>query len=305
VSDEAGWVDLLDPTRDEIARAAPVALLAPALDELAAPMHAGRPARPVFESHGPYIFGRFLVPVVVAAEDRLFYQEIDLVLTGDAALTVRKTPPGDDLPLDSETVGSICGPHADAPGALAHGLVEEVAERFLDLVDAIDEEINELEDGIERWPPERVRARISELRQQILRVRQTFAPTRDAVRRVVDGRLAIDGADPFTTELRVRFGDAYDKLLRASEGLDVSRELLASARDYHQAKIAETQNDVVKTLTVIASLLLAPTFIVGLYGQNFAHMPELAWHLGYAWSWLLIGATTVLQLALYRWKRWI
>ncbi len=301
---EAGWVDLLDPTREQIIAVAPIELLAPALDELTEPMRADRPGRPVLESHGAYVFGRFLVPVALPAEDRLYYQEIDLVLSAVGALTVRKTPPKDD-PLDAATLRTICGPHADEPGMLAYAVVEEVAERFLNLVDVLDEEIDELEDGIESWPPERIRARIAGLRQQILRVRQTFAPTRDAVRRVVDGRLMIDGTDPFSTELRVRFGDAYDKLLRASEGLDVSRELLSSARDYHQSKIAQTQNDVVKKLTVIASLLLMPTFIVGLYGQNFRHMPELAWHFGYAWSWFLIAATTVLQLALFRWRRWI
>jgi magnesium transporter len=304
VTGKAGWVDLLDPTRQQVIEASPVELLAPALDELSEPMQEGRPGRPVIESHGTYIFGRFLVPVAVPDEDRFYYQEIDLVLTAAGTVTVRKTPPGDG-PLDAAELESICDPYVEAPGMLAYVIVDEVAERFLTLIDAIDDEIDELEDGIEHWRPERIRSRIAALRQQILHIRQTFAPTRDAVRRVVDGRVSIDGVDPFSTELRVRFGDAYDKLLRANEGLDVSRELLSSARDYHQSKIAETQNDVVKKLAVIASLLLLPTFIVGLYGQNFAHMPELAWRLGYAWSWILIGATTVLQLVLFRWKRWI
>jgi magnesium transporter len=60
-----------------------------------------------------------------------------------------------------------------------------------------------------------------------------------------------------------------------------------------------------KRLTVIASLLLVPTFIVGLYGQNFRHIPELAWGYGYWWSWGWILLTTVAQLAFFRWKRWI
>jgi magnesium transporter len=89
------------------------------------------------------------------------------------------------------------------------------------------------------------------------------------------------------------------------DGLDLSRDLLSSARDYQQAKIANEQNEVTKRLTVIASVLLVPTFIVGLYGQNFRHMPELAWRLGYAWSWALIVLTTILQLVIFRWLGWI
>ena len=60
-----------------------------------------------------------------------------------------------------------------------------------------------------------------------------------------------------------------------------------------------------KRLTAIASILLLPTFIVGLYGQNFPDMPELGWSLGYAWSWGLIVVTTALQVWYFRRKRWI
>jgi magnesium transporter len=59
-----------------------------------------------------------------------------------------------------------------------------------------------------------------------------------------------------------------------------------------------------KRLTVIAALLLLPTFIVGLYGQNFDNIPELHWHFGYAYAWGLIVVTTGIQLAWFRWKKW-
>jgi magnesium transporter len=60
-----------------------------------------------------------------------------------------------------------------------------------------------------------------------------------------------------------------------------------------------------KRLTAIASILLVPTFIVGLYGQNFRHIPELHWGFGYWWSWALILATTVAQVVYYRRKGWL
>ena len=76
-------------------------------------------------------------------------------------------------------------------------------------------------------------------------------------------------------------------------------------RDYQQSLIVAEQNRIAKTLTVIASLLLFPTFIVGVYGQNFEHMPELGWRFGYAFSWALIALVTIAQLAFFRWRRWI
>jgi len=76
-------------------------------------------------------------------------------------------------------------------------------------------------------------------------------------------------------------------------------------RDFHQAEVANDQNAVMKTLTVIASVLLLPTLIVGWYGQNFIHMPELHWKYGYYYSMALIVVTTLLQLWYFRRKHWI
>ena len=128
---------------------------------------------------------------------------------------------------------------------------------------------------------------------------------RDAVRRVIDDTVEVDeGPEVFPHDVEVAFNAAYDKFLRASDGLDFARDLLAGVRDYQQAKIANDQNDVMKRLTVIAALLLPPTFIVGVYGQNFVDIPELRWHYGYAFSWGVIVGSTLLQLWWFRRKRW-
>ena len=184
-------------------------------------------------------------------------------------------------------------------------LVDLVAERYLDLIDDVNGEIDELEDAVESWPAARLRDQVSALRHDLLHLRRTLSPTRDAARRLMDGRIALDSGALFPRDVELHFSDAYDKLLRASEGLETSRDLVAGVRDYYQSKIAIDQNEVMKRLTVIASLLLLPTFIVGLYGQNFAHIPELGWSFGYWWGWGLIVTTTIAQVALFRWRRWI
>jgi magnesium transporter len=76
-------------------------------------------------------------------------------------------------------------------------------------------------------------------------------------------------------------------------------------RDYHTAKVANDQNEVMKRLTVVASILLPPTFIVGLYGQNLKGVPEFRWAQGYAWSWGVIIVITIGQLLFLRRKRWL
>jgi magnesium transporter len=301
----ATWIDLLDPTPAELERVLPANVHPRALGQLLEPLRHDDEPRPVLESHGNYVFGVFLVAVADAAEDEVYYQEIDLLLTHESILTVRKTPDGRHA-FDCSAIHEIHG-HGpvESTAMVAYQVVDQVAEAYLDLVDAIDEEIDELEDHVEEWPSPQVRTRISSLRHDLLHVRRTLAPTRDAVHRVFDGRVDLEGEKLFGREVELNFADAYDKLLRAFDGLELARDLVAGVRDYHLGKVANDQNEVMKRLTAVASILLLPTFIVGLYGQNFDNMPELHWRFGYAFSWGVIVVTTMLQLWWFRRKRWI
>jgi magnesium transporter len=300
----ATWIDLLDPTPEELRAKAPKQLEETALEQLLAPPEHADDPRPTLQGHGDYVFGIFLVAVAVPEDDSVYYQEIDLVITHDTLLTVRKTPEGGRPACDVAAVQKTQKPD-DSAGFLAYRLLDEIAERYLDLVDTLDDEIDELEDRVEGQPAELTRARISTLRHDLLHIRRTLSPMRDAVRRVIDGTVEVEeGPEVFPREVEVALNAAYDKFLRASDALDLARDLLAGVRDYSQAKIANDQNEVMKRLTVIASLLLLPTFIVGLYGQNFVDIPELRWHLGYAYVWGLIVVTTALQLWWFRRKNW-
>jgi len=301
----AEWIDLIDPSPDELRSKLPRAVQESALELLVAPARHTDEPRPTLQAHGDYIFGVFLVAIAVPDEDRVFYQEIDVVVTQDVLLSVSKTPPNEH-PYDPRPVRESCKPD-DEGGMMLYRLVDDIAEHYLDLVDALDGEIDQLEDTVETAPAASTRNRLSDLRHDLLHIRRTLSPTRDAVRRVVDNVIEVEeDKEVFPHEVEIAFNSAYDKLLRAFDGLELSRDLIASVRDYLQAKVANDQNEVMKTLTVIASLLLLPTFIVGLYGQNFQHhFPEIHWQLGYLWSWALIVVTTIGQLVFFRRKKWI
>ena len=297
------WIDLVDPSEDELRKHLPDTVHATALTALLEPhVHDDEP-RPRIESHGDYVLGILLLPVEVPKEDRLYYQEIDFVVTRDTLVSVSKTPPGEE-PFDPKPAKEACKAHDDV-GMFAFHLVDEVAERYLDLLDALDDEIDELEDMIGEESAQSVGRRLRGIRHDVLGIRRTLSPTRDAVHKIVDGRVELDDDELFPRDVEIAFGNAYDKLLRASEALDSSRDSLGGVRDYLQGKIANDQNEVMKRLTLIASLLLVPTFIVCLYGQNFRDIPELHWAFGYWWSWGWILGTTVLQLIFFRWRRWI
>ncbi|HKU56026.1 MAG TPA: magnesium transporter CorA family protein [Gaiellaceae bacterium] len=300
----ATWIDLVDPSAEELRDKAPRELEETAVERLLAPPEHEDEPRPTLQGHGDYVFGIFLIAVADRANDSVYYQEIDVVLTHDTLLTVRKTPPGGKPACDIDIVRKSVKSD-DSAGMMAYRLIDEIAERYLTLVDDLDDEIDELEDLVETQPAERTRGRISTLRHDLLHIRRTLTPMRDSIRRVIDNTVEVEeGAEVFPHDVEVAFNAAYDKFLRASDGLDLARDLLAGVRDYSQAKIANDQNEVMKRLTVIASLLLLPTFIVGLYGQNFVDIPELRWSFGYAYVWGVIVVTSLLQLWWFRRNRW-
>ena len=297
----AEWVDLLDPSEGELRGALPVEAHAVALRQLLAKPEKGQEPRPRLDSHGDYVFGVLIA--AVSKQGALVYQEIDVLLTDSVLLTVRKTPPGNE-PFEPHEARKACKDTDHASLFLYH-LVDHVAEGYLDLIEDLVGDIDRIEDSIDAEGTAGVRRELTSLRHEALHVRRVLGPTRDAVHKIVDGRLDLEGVDLFTGDVQLHFADAYDKLLRATESLDLLRDLVAGIRDYAQAKVANDQNEVMKRLTAIASILLLPTFIVGLYGQNFAVIPELHWSQGYGFSWGLIIVTTLVQLWYFRKKRWI
>jgi len=297
------WIDLVDPADDELRAHLPPSIHATAIRALLAPVEHDDEPRPRIESHGDYVLGVLLLPVAVTDQDRIYYEEVDFVATADRLVSVSKTPPGEQ-PFDPKPAKDACKHHDDV-GMFVFHLVDEVAERCLDLIDDLNDEIDQLEDRVGTEPTRAIGRRISELRHDLLRIRRTLTPTRDAVRKIVDDRIELDKRELFTRDIELHFAHSYAKRLRATEGLDNARDLIAGVRDYLQGKIANDQNEVMKRFTVIASLLLLPTFIVGLYGQNFHDIPELGWAFGYWWSWGWILGSTVVQLVFYRWRHWI
>jgi magnesium transporter len=229
-------------------------------------------------------------------------QEVDFIATPELLVTVRKTAPG-GTPFDASVLQPAHEEEA-AVGVLVHRLIDEVADSYLDLVDAVNTRVDEFEDQIDELKTGDIRRRLLEARHLLLLRRRMISATREAVRRILDGRVEVGSHALFPPEVEQLFGDTYDTLVRATEELDIARDLLAGARDHLQAKIAETQNDIAKKLTVIASLVLVPSFITGFYGQNFeGEFGKGYWTLGFAMG--LIIASTIVQLVLFRWRRWI
>jgi Mg2+ and Co2+ transporter CorA len=298
----AEWIDLVDPSRDDIARVLDTPLPDGAMELLTTPARDGHAAVPILEGHGGCVLAVLARPVAARGKDRPDYLELDVLATPAKVVTVRKSGPGGVLPpVDGVAAQADAGAPA---GRVFQAAIDDCADAFLELLDELYESIDDLEDEIDRLTGADVRRRITTLRNELLHARRASSATRGIARRIVDGRVDVGRSELFPPELENRFVDTYESLVRVTEELDVARDLLGGVRDFYQAKIAEQQNEVAKTLTVIAALVLVPSFIVGFYGQNFGgHFRDWYWSIGVSVG--LIVATTAVQLVLFRRRRWI
>jgi len=152
---------------------------------------------------------------------------------------------------------------------------------------------------IERPSPE-VLKRIHHYKREMLLLRKSVWPLREVL-----SRLSRDESPLVSNETRLFLRDVYDHSIHVLDTIDTLRELLVGMLDLYLSSSSNRMNEVMKVLTIIATLFMPLTFIAGVYGMNFEHMPELGWRWGYpAVMLLMLGVSSGLLLA-FRRRRWI
>jgi magnesium transporter len=183
------------------------------------------------------------------------------------------------------------------PGFVLYAIMDFVVDHYFPIVDALEDELEALEDQIfgEQLSRETTR-RIYELKRDLLEVKRAISPLVDICNRLIrfDLELIPDDTRPY-------FRDVYDHVIRINEIVDNLRELLTSALEANLSLISVSQNDAMKRLAGWAAIIAVPTMIAGIYGMNFEVMPELRWAWGYPLSMLvMVGACGFLY---YQFKR--
>ncbi len=218
---------------------------------------------------------------------RLRLSEIDMLLRPNLLLTVHPEPiPELDHLWDAATQSSdlLTGPDV----ALSR-ILELGGRRMLTLITVLDEEAERLEDMAIDGDPE-VPIHLQALRRDVLLLRRVVAPQRDALRQLHQKHPLIG------QQARRRNSSAYYDLVRIMESLEASRAQLASVLETYRSTVAESMNEVMKVLAVFSAIVLPLSLIAGIYGMNFAHMPELAQPWGY---FAVLGVMVGLGLALW------
>ncbi|MDO9020009.1 MAG: magnesium/cobalt transporter CorA [Deltaproteobacteria bacterium] len=186
------------------------------------------------------------------------------------------------------------------PAFIAHAVIDRMVDLYLPLTEAFDEQVDALEtDVVERTSTDIV-PRIFRLKRALQRVRRTAAHQREVLQRLSRGEFEQipERALPF-------FRDIHDHFVRVVDLAEGNRELLSAALDAYLSQTSNRMNEVMKTLALVSTIMLPLTFIAGVYGMNFDHMPELHWRYGYAFALGLMAVVGSGMALWFRHKKWL
>ncbi len=187
----------------------------------------------------------------------------------------------------------------EGPFHLAHAIADQLIDPYLPLMDSFDTEIDTLESDVFRNPRPELLTEIFELKHSLQRILRLGVHQRELLRRLSSGSVP-----RVPRELLPFFRDVDDHFLRTMDLAESYRQMVDTALDAHLSMQSHRMNEVMRVLTVISTVMLPLTFITGLYGMNFDHIPELHWSLGYPFVWGLMVVTSGTLLVYFRRKGW-
>jgi magnesium transporter len=256
------WLDLERPGTDDIALLGEIF----GFHELALEDSSKFGQRPKLDPYGDYAFIVFFgarppddgeVPLV----------EVHLYVSGSYVITLREGP-CDDL----AALAGVLGRHAPTSEEfVVYKVFDALTDSFFPVLSGIDDEIDELEDALIAQPSNEQLHRIFGLKRRLVLLRKVVTPQRDMFARAIDQLVALPGLE---TEAQDYFRDVYDHLIRASDMIDSYRDLLTGAMDVYLSTVSNRLNQVMKQLTIIATIFLPLTFVTGFFGQNFKWMVQ-------------------------------
>ena len=185
---------------------------------------------------------------------------------------------------------------------LVYALTDVIVDHYFLISDSIGDRIEKLESNIfnHEIPDPRMLHKIQLLKKDLMQVRKAVIPVRDAVGNLQKGISEL--IDPTTVFF---LKDVYDHTIYIADTIEIFREMLNSTMEMHLSSLSNRLNKVIKVLTIISTIFIPLTFLVGVWGMNFKFMPELEWKYGYLFAWLTMLITTAGLIIFLKKKKWM
>lgn len=183
---------------------------------------------------------------------------------------------------------------------LAYALTDVTVDHYFLIIEQIEEQIEKLEVTILQETNEGHIRKIQKLKKDLLFLRKSIIPLREAI-----SNLEKIGSEFIEEKTTYFLKDVYDHTLHITDEIESYREMLNTLMELHLSGMNDRLNKVMKVLTVISTIFIPLTFIVGVYGMNFKIMPELQWEYGYLAVWILMITTVFVMLFILRRNKWM
>jgi magnesium transporter len=255
--------------------------------------------RPKIEDYDTYLFLvlRMLRPT---GGGEFSSEQLSIILGSNHVFTFQEGLQGDVFDMVRERLRNNKG-KARGMGAdyLAYALIDAIVDSYFSVLEDLGERIVNLEEELTLAPETSTLHEINDIKKEIIFLRKAVWPLREAVSFLERGDSHL--LSPAT---RLYFRDVYDHTVQVIDTVETYRDLLSGMLDLYLSSISNRINEVMKFLTVIGTIFMPLTFLVGVYGMNFKHMPELEWRNGYFILWGLMIGLSVAMIIYFRRKRW-
>lgn len=247
----------------------------------------------------------FIVLRMVWLGEELYTEQMSLVVHNNVVLTFQERP-GDCLdPVRNRLKDPRSPLRKQSLDHLVHAILDSIVDGYYPVIERFGDWIDSAEDSIPRARGAAVISDIHELRQELLFLRRCVWPLRETMNVLIRDQFTF-----FTHETRLHLRDTYDHTVQLMDVVDTYRELCADLRDFYYAVMSQRTNDVMKVLTIVATIFMPLSFIAGVYGMNFdtdfpTNMPELKWRYGYLFSLALMGLTAGGLLWFFARRGWL
>lgn len=183
---------------------------------------------------------------------------------------------------------------------LAYCLLDAVVDSYFTVLEHFGDEIEQIEESLVGNPKQEMIRHLHNLKRQMIFLRKAVWPMRDMV-----NNIERSDSELITPTTLIYLRDAHDHIIRVIDTVETYRDLLSGMMDLYMTSVSNRMNEVMKTMTIITTIFVPLTFIVGVYGMNFDIMPELRTQYGYYVVWLVMIIIVVLLFIFFRVKKWL
>ncbi|MGC9308738.1 MAG: magnesium/cobalt transporter CorA [Thermoplasmatota archaeon] len=256
--------------------------------------------RPKMEDFDDYIFLIFKMFYYDPTADHLKTEQVSLLLGPNWVISFQEEP-GDVFELIRERIRSAKG-RIRKMGAdyLAYALMDAVVDNYFLVLEKIGEAVEDIEEEVVADPDPETLQHIHRLKRGLIYLRKSVWPLRE----VISGLERVE-TDLIDKQTGIFLRDVYDHTIQVIDTVETFRDMVSGMLDVYLSSVSNKMNEVMKVLTVIATIFIPLTFIAGIYGMNFAHMPELEWQWSYPFVWLVMGCVAIVMLIYFRRKQWL